>query len=173
MTGVTGWAAEFAVTRIEDALAPFGPLSVGAQLLRRGTVLSFAGLHAIQVPGFSTASSTFTSFVAEGAAIPVRVMTSSSGVTFGPRKFATMFVQTREMIESSNAEALVKLVMTESLSVALDAALFSNVAGDRVRPARPVGRNHADRRGTDRGDCTKWARQRPIGVFQLRRSVAR
>ena len=44
----------------------------------------------------------------------------------------------------------------------------------RQRPtARPVGRNHADRRGTDRGDRTKWARQRPIGVFQLRRSVAR
>jgi hypothetical protein len=133
-TGVTGWAAEFAVTRIEDALAPFGPTSVGAQLLRRGTVLSFVGLHQITVPGFSTASNTFTSFVAEGAAIPVRQMVSSAGVTFGPRKLGTIFVLTREMVESSNAEALVKLVMTESLSVALDAALFSNVAGDTTRP---------------------------------------
>jgi hypothetical protein len=133
-TGVAGWAAEFAITRIEDALAPFGPLSVGAQLLRRGTVLSFAGIHAIQVPGISTASGAFTSFVAEGAAIPVRQMVTSSGVTFGPRKLGTIFVLTREMIESSNAEALVKLVMTESLSVALDAALFSNVAGDATRP---------------------------------------
>jgi hypothetical protein len=134
MTGTTGWAAEFAITRIEDALAPFGPASVGAQLLRRGTVLSFAGIHAIQVPGISTASGAFASFVLEGAAIPVRQMVTSTGVTFGPRKLGTIFVLTRETIESSNAEALVKLVMTESLSVALDAALFSNVAGDATRP---------------------------------------
>jgi hypothetical protein len=100
-------------------------------------------------------------------------MVSSAGVTFGPRKLATIFTLTREMVESSNAEQLVRMVMAESLSVALDVALFSNVAGDSVRPARPVGRNHADRRGTDRGDRTKWARQTPIGVFQLRRSVAR
>src|SRR5262249_7814929 len=86
------------------------------------------------VPGISTASGGFTSFVQEGQAIPVRQMVSSAGVTFGPRKLATIFALTREMVESSNAEALVKLVMTESLSVALDAALFSNVAGDSVRP---------------------------------------
>jgi hypothetical protein len=133
-TGVTGWAAEFAITRIEDALAPFGPLSVGAQLLRRGTVLSFVGIHAIQAPGISTASGAFTSFVAEGAAVPVRQMVTSSGVTFGPRKLGTIFVLTREMIESSNAERLVQLVMTESLSVALDAALFSNAAGTSTQP---------------------------------------
>ena len=133
-TGVTGWAAEIAQTRIEDLLSVFGPLNTGAALLRRGTVLSLVGIHQITVPGFSTASGGFTSFVQEGQAIPVRQMVSSAGVTFGPRKLATIFTLTREMVESSNAEALVKLVMTESLSVALDAALFSNVAGDSVRP---------------------------------------
>ena len=134
MTTTTGWAAELAITRIEDALAPFGPLSVGAQLLQRGTVLSFAGIHAITVPGISTASGAFTSFVGEGAPIPVRQMVTSSGVAFGPKKLATLFVLTREMIESSNAEALVKLVMTESLAVALDAALFGNAAGTGAAP---------------------------------------
>ena len=38
------------------------------------------------------------------------------------------------MVESSNAEQLVRLVMTESLSTSLDAALFSNIAGDATRP---------------------------------------
>jgi hypothetical protein len=134
MTTTTGWAAELAITRMEDALAPFGPLSVGAQLLQRGTVLSFAGIHAITVPGISTASGAFSSFVGEGAPIPVRQMVTSSGVTFGPKKLATLFVLTREMIESSNAEALVKLVMTDSLAVALDAALFGNAAGTGAAP---------------------------------------
>jgi hypothetical protein len=136
MTGTTGWAAEIAQTRIEDLLSVFGPLNTGAALLRRGTVLSFAGIHAIQIPGISTASGPFTSFVAEGAAIPVRVMATSAGVTFGPRKLATIFTLTREMIESSNAEALVKLVMTKSLSIALDAAAESRRSA-RHRPRRP------------------------------------
>jgi hypothetical protein len=62
-------------------------------------------------------------------------MSTSAGVSLTPAKFATIFALTRELVESSNAEALVKLVMSDSLSVALDTALFSNAAGSTTQPA--------------------------------------
>src|SRR5262249_62145031 len=51
-----------------------------------------------------------------------------------PRKLATIFVLTHEMIASSHAEQLVRLVMKDSLGAALDAALFSNAAGSASQP---------------------------------------
>jgi hypothetical protein len=133
-TTTTGWAAELAQTRIEDLLATFGPASCGAALLGRGNVLAFAGANKISVPIISTAAASLASFVLQGAAIPVRQLVSGAGVSIDPRKFATLFVLTREMIESSNAEQLVRMVMIDSLGAALDAALFSSTAGDTTRP---------------------------------------
>jgi hypothetical protein len=134
MTTQTGWAAELAQTRIEDLLSIFGPTSCGAALLRHGIVLEWAAAAKISIPGISTVSGAFTSFLAEGAAIPVRQLASSVGISITPHKFATIFTLTREMVESSNAEQLVRLVMTESLNVALDAALLSANAGTAVSP---------------------------------------
>jgi HK97 family phage major capsid protein len=134
MTTTAGWAAELAQTRIESLLATFGPASCGAALLRRGTVLSFDGANKITIPGISTAAATFATFVLQGAPIPVRQLVTSAGTSLDPRKFATAFVLTREMIESSNAEQLVRMVMIDSLGAALDAALFSSTAGDTTRP---------------------------------------
>jgi hypothetical protein len=133
-TTTAGWLAEIAQTRIEALLATFGPASCGAALLRRGTVLAFDGAAKISIPGISTAGSSFTSFIVQGAAIPVRQLVTSTGTSLDPRKFATLFSLTREQVDSSNAEQLVRMVMTESLSVALDAALFSSTAGDTSRP---------------------------------------
>jgi hypothetical protein len=133
-TTTVAWAAELATTRVEDLLATFGPASCGAALLQRGTVLPFAGANKISIPGISTASASFTSFVQQGSGIPVRQMTTSTGVSLDPRKLGTIFVLTYEMIAASHAEQLVRMVMQDSLGVALDAALFSNTAGDATRP---------------------------------------
>ena len=134
MTTVAGWAQELAITRVEALLATFGPASCGAALLQKGTVLEFAGANKISIPGISTAAASFTSFVSQASPIPVRQFTTGAGVTLDPRKLATIFVLTFEMVSSSNAEQLVRLVMAECLSAALDAALFSNTAGDTTRP---------------------------------------
>src|SRR5262245_12901511 len=53
MTTTAGWAQELATTRTEELLATFGPASCGAELLRRGTVLQFAGANKISIPGIS------------------------------------------------------------------------------------------------------------------------
>jgi hypothetical protein len=134
MTTSTGWAAELATMRAEELLATFGPASCGARLLQQGTVLQFSGANKISIPGISTAGATFTSFVQQGTGIPVRQFATSAGVSLGPRKLATIFVLTYEMIAASHAEQLVRMVMTDSLGAALDTALFSNIAGDATRP---------------------------------------
>jgi len=134
MTTVTGWAAEIAQTRLEDLLAVFGPASCGAALLRKGTVLSWAGAAKLSIPGISTASATYASFVGQGLPVPVRQFTTAAGISLVPSKFATIFSLTHEMVSASNAEELVRLVMAESLSVALDTALFSTNAGTAVSP---------------------------------------
>jgi hypothetical protein len=134
MTTTSAWAGVFAVARLVDWLKTLAPASAGADLLSRGTVLLFDGINTVTVPGFSTASATFASFVGEGAPIPTRQMASSAGVSLTPHKMATIFLLTSEQLHSSNAEALVKMVMLDSLAIALDGALFSNAAGSTSSP---------------------------------------
>jgi len=135
MTTTAGWAAELAQTRVLDLLATFGPASCGAALLQQGTVLSWADAAKITIPGISTAGAGFTSFAAQGQAIAVRQLVTSAGVNLTPSKFATIFSLTRETIESSNSEQLVRMVLADSLGAALDAALFSTNAATASSPA--------------------------------------
>jgi hypothetical protein len=134
MTTSAPWAGTFAVLRLVDWLETLAPASVGAAVLVRGTVLGFDGINTITVPGFSVASATFASFVGESMPIPTRQMASSAGVSLSPHKMATIFLLTAEQLMSSNAEALVRMTMLESLAIALDGALFSNAAGTSSSP---------------------------------------
>jgi HK97 family phage major capsid protein len=69
-------------------------------------------------------------FVAEGAPIPVRdLATKSSALT--PRKIAVITALSREMIESSNAEALVTNALIRSVGLALDGALLDSAPAMR------------------------------------------
>ena len=134
MTTTSAWAGVFAVARLVDWLKTLAPVSAGADLLSRGTVLSFDGINTINVPGFSVASATFTSFVGESLPIPTRQMASSAGVSLNPHKMATIFLLTAEQLMSSNAEALVRMTMLNSLAIAMDGALFSSAAGSASAP---------------------------------------
>ena len=73
------------------------------------------------------------------------------------------------------AKARATFTMDRDATRLVRAALPDDRGAIRIvtRAASSPAMTTADRRGTDRGDRTKWARQRPIGVFQLRRSVAR
>src|SRR5262249_38043889 len=128
------WAGPLAAYRVEDVLQNLGPLSAGSQLLKQGITLTFDGAAEIRVPGI-TVSASAAGFVGQGQPIPVRQLSVSAGAILQPRKFATIVVLTREMITSSNAEALVRAVLVDSVAAALDAALFSTTAGDAVRRA--------------------------------------
>src|SRR5262249_36885465 len=121
MTTTTGWASELShVTLV--FLAALRGLNAGAELLTRGLQVRFNGAGQILLPTIAQGSA---GFVGQGKPIPVAQFASSAGATLLPHKLALISTLTREMIESSNAEAIIRAVLTESAAVGLDVALFS------------------------------------------------
>src|SRR5262249_19666192 len=129
----TGWSPELGQNVISDLLVALGPASAGSELLRRATMLSLERYASVTVPAL-VASAANASFIGEGQAIPIRVLDTSKAVKLSPRKLATGFSLTREIISSSNAEALVSMVVRNSLALSLDSVLFGNTAGGPVSP---------------------------------------
>jgi hypothetical protein len=128
-----GWAAELATTAVADLVLGLGPASAASELFRRSVSLSFGQAAALSIPGIVVSGAGIT-FVGEGQPMPVRQFLIG-GPQLTPHKLPIAVTLTREMFQTGNAERLVRRVMEECLSAALDAHLFDAVAGDEVRPA--------------------------------------
>ena len=133
--GQTGWAAELGQKIVADTLQVLFPASAGAALLQIAPSLTFGREAQIGVPGFSAGSAGKTSaFVAERQPIPV-FQPPVTGATLLPHKLAGIMVATREMIESSNAEAYMSDLMRQSFGRALDEVLVDANPAAASRPA--------------------------------------
>jgi hypothetical protein len=128
-----GWSPELGQNVVSDLMVALGPASAGSQILRRSNVLSLDRFASITVPGL-VASATNASFIAEGMAIPIRQLDTSKTIKLSPKKFACGFVLSRELVESSNAENLIRMVLVNSVGLSLDSVLFSNAAGTAASP---------------------------------------
>jgi hypothetical protein len=125
-TTQVGWAQE--LSHVTAAfLASLVPQSAAADLLSRGLQLRFAGNKSITLPTISQSAS--AAFVAELQPIPVNQFTTAPGVMLAPYKLEMINVATRELLESSNAEAILRTTLAESAGLGLDQALFSSNAG--------------------------------------------
>jgi Phage capsid family len=125
------WAQELAHV-VTIFLPSLVQVSAGSALLARGLQLSFDdGLAAIKLPLITFGAA---AFVGEAKPIPVVGFSTSAGPTLTPFKLATISVLTREMMDSSNAEAIVRQTLSESVAAGLDAALFSASAGTTDHP---------------------------------------
>jgi hypothetical protein len=133
MTTVSGWAAELAHKVVVDALATLGPASAAIKIIQRGLVLSWDGAGQIAAPGF-VAGAGNASFVVEGNPIPVRQLAATAAL-LNPHKLAAIAVLTREMIESSNAEAAISDALVTAAGAAMDAAFFDANPEDASRSA--------------------------------------
>jgi len=130
-----GWAQELGRRVVNDALGVLFPASASAALFKISPSLTFANEAAIAVPGFATGTSGRTSnFVAERQPIPV-FQPAVSGATLLPYKLAGIVVATREMIESSNAEALITDLVVQAFGRSLDEVLFDSNPAQAMRPA--------------------------------------
>lgn len=130
----TGAAPPLARTIVADVITAIAPSSAAAKLFREGLQLSFDRAGTIAVPTL-LGNMAYSGFVAEGGPIPVVETPVEPLVTIEPRKLATIVVLTTEMVRSSNAEALITDGLIRSTGLALDQALFGDLAGDAVRPA--------------------------------------
>jgi hypothetical protein len=117
---------------VADLISTIGPIGAGARLLQAGMSLVFDQETTIYVPALE-ATADKVSFVAEGAPIPVRMLTSGA-VALEPRKMAVIVALSAEMLSGSNAEALVTDALIRSVGLSLDSALFDSAAADEVRP---------------------------------------
>ena len=98
-------------------------------------MLQFNNKIGIRVPTIVAGAGT-AKFVKEADPIPAQQF-SFSGPILSPRKFATLPGPfTRKIFSYSlpTIESLIRAALTESVGLALDAALFSNTAGDATRP---------------------------------------
>ena len=71
----------------------------------------------------------------EGAAAPVRTLSFSDTAILHPRRLSVISVFTREIVESSNIEAIVRQTLGEATGLALDAKMFSADAASANAPA--------------------------------------
>ena len=133
MTSTAGWAAELVQRLVADGLRALGPASAGALLLQQGLVLSFEGHGVISAPGL-VAEYGNAGFVAEGQPIPVRQLADTAAQLL-PHKLAAIAVLTREMINSSNAEALIGDALMRAAGRMLDEVLFDANPESAARPA--------------------------------------
>lgn len=133
MTTVPGWAKELAQTILLDTIEALGATSAGAEMLADALVLSWSGAGSIGVPGF-VASAANAKFVAEGDLIPVGQL-ATTAPAMQPHKLGSIAVLTREMMEGSNAEAMIGDTLVKSAALALDAALFGSAAASAAQPA--------------------------------------
>jgi hypothetical protein len=97
-----------------------------------GIQLAFSGRGAIAVPGYA-ASPNSMAFTQEGLPIPTEQGVFAA-VTLAPRKFAGIVSFTRELFLHSipTVESVVRMQMSDSFSLSMDAAALGTVAGDAV-----------------------------------------
>jgi hypothetical protein len=133
MTTVPGWAQELAAKHVADSVEALGAYSAALDIFKSGLVLTWDRYGLISVPGF-VASAGNAGFVAEGDPIPVRQL-ANGAQALQPYKVASIAVLTMEMLESSNAEALITDTLVKSAGLAIDAAFFDDSAATAARPA--------------------------------------
>jgi hypothetical protein len=117
-----------------DFLAALSATSVAAKIFRAGLSLGFGNAASIAVPTLEGDAS-YARFVRAGDPIPVVQALVNPLAVLEPRKLAAIVVLTREMVSSSNAEAIVLDALVRSVGLALDSALLDDVVGDDSRPA--------------------------------------
>jgi hypothetical protein len=124
----TSTANALSTTAAADMLLSIGPQSAASQLFAQGLMLNFDRSVTISVPNILS-TATFSNIVAEGNPIPVYEVRSGPSTLLTSQTIKGICVFTREVIESSNVEAIVRQVLAESIGLSLDVLMFTSSAG--------------------------------------------
>lgn len=132
----SGWADKLAPTVVSDFIASLVPLSAGARLLESGPRVSLDGVGGLLFPRRSGAiSATAVPWVAEGDPAPVLSFVLESVTLDSAKKLVAVCVLTRELMEHSAANVVMRTLLRENVAASLDASLFSAAAASASRPA--------------------------------------
>lgn len=135
-TTTTGWAAELVQTAVLDFQDSLMPNAVYPRLSAIGGRFAFGRNGIVSIPSRAATPSVAGSFVAQGAAIPVR-QAGFTAVTLSPKKMAVITTFTREIAEMSTPaiEGVLRDAIREDTSIAIDTVLLDAAAATTVRPA--------------------------------------
>lgn len=129
------WAGVLAPTVTGDYVATLAPVSAAAAVFARAIVAPLDGVASITVPRRANPPDPAdVSWIAPGEPIGVGQLTVT-GTILTPKKLATIVAATRELIESSAAEAVFNAILRENVATSLDATFFSEVSATDARPA--------------------------------------
>jgi hypothetical protein len=134
VTGTPSWAGALAEAVVDDLIMAIATVSAAAGLIARGMKLDFGRRASIRVPGRILDASDAGQWTAEDHPAVMRVQRMTAGPTLTPHKLVVLTSYTREMAEQSNIEAVSRALISEASALALDKAMFSNVADDGVTP---------------------------------------
>jgi hypothetical protein len=132
-TSQAGWAAEVAHVA-QSFLVSLTPLAAGAALLQQCLTLNFDRANKILLPAIAPGIATF---IAQGAPYPAKKLSTTASAILTPAKMGSIVALTREMLESSNAEAVITQALLDSAAPGLDQVLFS--ANAAVADTSPAG----------------------------------
>jgi hypothetical protein len=118
---------------VADAVEALSAATSAVEIMQAGLVVSWDSYGAISVPSLAVSASS-GGFVQEGSPIPVRQFVTSAA-QINPYKAASISVLSREMMESSNAEALISDALVKSAAMAIDVVFFGSSAVSAAAPA--------------------------------------
>jgi hypothetical protein len=150
--GSTTTLSPLTQTVISSLVSILGPMSASAMIFNRALQVEFGRDYAVTVPAL-TASASGVQFTQQGTPIAVKQF-SFSGVTLNPQKVCAAVGFVRELFESSNADNLVRALMTENLTLGLDSILLDQAPADGTRPAGL--RNGVAAIGAQTGGIQAW-----------------
>jgi HK97 family phage major capsid protein len=135
-TTTSGWADALVQQQWADFISALLIASVYSPLSALGDRYTMGRYGVINIPVEGTTPTVAGSFVAEGAAIPVR-QTSFSSLPLGLKKMAVITSFTREIYEHSmpNIDTQLRGMISRHTSVAVDTVLLDNTAATTIRPA--------------------------------------
>lgn len=130
------WAASLAGAAVSDLVIGLAAQSAGAALLGRGLRVGLAGRGSVRVPLRLINADDAGGFVAEAAPIPVRKLDLTAGPMLTPHKLGVITVMTNELAHGSvrDVETIIKQMLGEAATLALDRALFSSDAATDWSP---------------------------------------
>jgi hypothetical protein len=135
-SATSSWAGALSTTgALVDLLSVLASSSAGAALLKR--CLNFdwsAGVSGLSVPALDVQAA-YAQWIVQGSPLPV-IDLASNRITVGPKKIGCIVTFSRESFNHSTPaiEQLVRLAVSESLGLAIDATLFSTAAGTSASP---------------------------------------
>lgn len=129
------WAGPLARLSVSQAIEDIVSLSAIGKLMTIGALnLDMGRFASMVVPGRSATIADAGQWVAEGAPAPARQL-HLIGPTLTHKKLEVIVTMTREMVDASNIEDVVRVLTSEAASVALDAAVFGANAATAAQPA--------------------------------------